>query len=147
MDKFKRIAAGALYCLLCMTMLSSCYTTHYYIKQLEEDYNNTYKYCNKEFIIKEHGTPDRITATNDGGEVIIYEKNARHAATAAEGDDDRQYLEFYMGSDSRCKEVKTNYTETISKKLKSKPTRKGIIWGIAGGSILLIEGVVFLLLL
>lgn len=145
----KRLLHKTLGVLTCLTLLTSCYTTTYYTHPLQEDYNNTYMYCTAASIIEQLGKPTRVETAADGREVVIYEKihaaAARKAKTAE--DPQREYLEFYFDKDSRCTDVKTNRVETLSQRIKSKPTRKSIMWGIGGGAVLLVEGIVFILLI
>lgn len=150
--------AHILCALFCLASLTSCYTTRNYLQSVEEDYNNTYKYCTKDHIISQNGEPTRIETTDDGTQIVIYEElvNANtdevlvdavtDSPAFVQTDGTRKYLEFYFGQDGRCYQVKTNHTQRVSQRIKSKPTRRGIIWGVAGGTILLIEGIVFMLL-
>lgn len=145
----KRLLHKTLGVLMCLSLFTSCYTTNYYTHPLEEDYNNTYMYCTAASIIEQFGKPTRVETAADGREVVIYEKmHASKGRKAVETESaQREYLEFYFDKDSRCVEVKTNHVETVSQRIKSKPTRKSIMWGIGGGAVLLVEGIIFILLI
>lgn len=133
--------------LLLSLLLTSCYTTTYYTHPVEEDYNNTYMYCTAASIIEQFGKPTRVETAADGQEVVIYEKMHTVKDSKASDGPQREYLEFYFDSDSRCTAVKSNRVETVAQRVKSKPTRKSIMWGIGGGTVLLLEGIVFILLI
>lgn len=137
--------------LSCLLLLTSCYTTTYYAHPVEEDYNNTYMYCTAASIIDKFGTPTRVETADDGQEVIVYEKHLtpakRHQVSGDDAQGQKEYVKFYLDNDSRCTAVKSNRVETIAQRTKSKPTRKSIMWGIGGGTVLLLEGIVFILLI
>lgn len=130
--------------LLAIFTLSACTSTQYFTHPLEEDYNNTYMYWTKENIIEKFGRPVSITTDAAGCETLVYERFPepnKHVDVPL----DKQHLEFHLDQGSRCAEVKTDYTEIVSRRVKSKPTKKGIIWGSIGSGILIIEAVVLIL--
>lgn len=125
-------------------VLSSCSVTQYYARPLEQDYNNTYMFWAKANIIEEFGAPARIITDGNGLETLIYERPVAvkiQKGATAEG----EYLEFHLDEGARCTQVKTNYTEQTPLYAKSKPTRKGIIWGSIGTAILVAEAIVLIL--
>ena len=114
------------YVLIC-SLLTSCYTTNTYSYSLEPRYNSTYRGDSKMQIINSLGTPTRITSVGNGVEVLVYENFTRSTiglgnATAYGGynsvnaygnsysftNNNRHYVEFYIGSDGKCYQVKTN---------------------------------------
>lgn len=139
-----RFACLALTLLIAIVTFSSCATTQYYTHPLEQDYNNTYMYWTKENIIEEFGKPVSITTDADGLETLRYERLPevnKHQTPSLE----KQYLEFHLDANSRCTQVKSNYTELVAQRFRSKPTKKGIIWGSIGTGILVIEAIVLIL--
>lgn len=139
-----RFACMALSLLVAIVTFSSCATTQYYTHLLEQDYNNTYMYWSKEHIIEKFGMPVSVTTDADGFETLNYERLpevSKHQSTSLE----KQYLEFHLDANSRCTQVKSNYSELVAQRVKSKPTKKGIIWGSIGTGILVIEAVVLIL--
>ena len=145
------------------SLLTSCYTTNTYSYSLEPRYNSMYRGDSKMQIINSLGTPTRITSVGNGVEVLIYENFTRSTiglgnATAYGGynsvnaygnsysftNNDRHYVEFYIGSDGKCYQVKTNAKGYENRKEKVKmdnDLRNGLL--IGGGTAL----VTFLLLL
>lgn len=156
---FRRSHLLGIVCALCSIFtLSSCYTTRNYLQAVEEDLNNTYKYCTVDYVIEQQGKPTRIETGSNGSQVVIYEEFVNASTEEAlvdattdtpafvQTDGTRKYLEFYFGPDSRCYDVKTNHTQRVAKRERAKPSRRGLIWGISGAALLLIEGIVFMYL-
>lgn len=139
-----KFACTALSLLIAILTFSACSSTQYFTHPLEQDYNNTYMYWTKENIIEKFGRPVSITTDANGLEVLNYERFPepnKHVDIPL----NKQYLEFHLDEGSRCTQVKTDYSEIVSQRVKSKPTKKGIIWGSIGSGILLIEAVVLIL--
>ena len=145
------------------SLLTSCYTTNMYSYSLEPKYNSIYRGDTKMQIINSVGTPSRITPVGNGVEILVYENITRSTiglgnATAYGGynsvnaygntysftNNNRHYVEFYIGSDGKCYQVKTNAKGWEKRREKVKMDdnlRNGLL--IGGGTAI----VTFLLLL
>lgn len=113
-------------------------------------------------IINSFGTPTRITPVGNGVEVLVYENFTRstiglgnitayggynsvnaYGNTYSFTNNNRHYVEFYIGSDGKCYQVKTNAEGWEKRREKVKmddDLRNGLLVG--GGT-----GIVTLLLL
>ena len=148
---------------LVSSLLTSCYTTNTYSYSLEPKYNSMYRGDTKMQIINNIGTPTRITSVGNGVEILVYENFTRSTiglgnATAYGGynsvnaygnsysfsNNNRHHVEFYIGSDGKCYQVKTNAKGFEKRREKVKMNddlRNGLL--IGGGTAI----VTFLLLL
>lgn len=157
MNIITRAARTLLPALLCLVSFSSCLTTKYYLQPSEEDYDSVYKYWNETNIIAEQGQPTRIEPIADGGKIIVYEEykplsedvglaptNSGVDLVDANGNV-RHYLEFYLGNDGRCYQVKSNRPRLVAKKERSHPTKKSLTWGITGTSVILAAALYFII--
>lgn len=106
--------------------LSSCYEYQYATYSLENEINNKWRNATKQQIIDVWGAPNRIVPIDGNSCVVIYEEY-RTSAMAISGygfsNQRRVYAEFYIGKDSRCYQVKSNYMR-VEKQLVNEFTGK-----------------------
>lgn len=103
-------------------MCQSCYTTQ--LVSAKSDYLKNWYGVSEANIVKAFGVPDRTVNYEGVGRVLIYEKFTYNTTAYAYGDDvviggstshqNRSYIEFYMGNNDSCNDVRTNRTKVVS---------------------------------
>ena len=119
------------------TSLVSCYTyetvTKYRYESAQDDYNRRYRGYTRSQIINELGAPDRVVPVDGSSVILVYEKYTSRISRPIDPlglgigsyteTTNRIFEEFYMDSNSRCYNVRTNkikgipYQETIRKSI------------------------------
>lgn len=110
--------------------LASCTTyqtvTDYRYESAQGDYNNKYRGYTRAQIINDMGAPDRIVPVEGQSVILVYEKykvrrpvDPLGLGIGSYSYERDWYIEFYIGNDSKCYNVKTN-------KLKAIPYQKTI---------------------
>jgi|GEM_PF-5362829 len=119
------------------TSLVSCYTyetvTNYRYESAQDDYNRIYRGYTKSQIISEYGAPDRIVPIDGSSVILVYEKYISSISRPVDPlglgigsyteTKTRIFEEFYIDSNSKCYNVRTNkvkeipYQETIKKNI------------------------------
>lgn len=108
-------------------MFTSCRT--YYSVSKASDYTNAYVGKTHNDIVYALGAPDRQTSDGSGGTILIYEDfTTQSVATAhnvnyytgtytpgATSTTHTDYAHFYINSNGKCYNVKTNHKKTVSK--------------------------------
>lgn len=117
--------------------LASCYTyetvTKYRYESAQDDYNRRYRGYTRSQIINELGAPDRVVPIDDSFVILVYEKYISSISRPIDPlglgignyteTTNRIFEEFYIDSNSKCYNVKTNeikevpYQETIKKNI------------------------------
>ena len=127
----------------CLTMLAmsislvSCYTyetvTKYRYESAQDDYNRKYRGYTKSQIINDFGAPNRIVPIEGSSVILVYEKYITDISQPFDPrglgigsyreTKNRIFEEFYIDSNSKCYNVKTNkvneipYQETYKKSI------------------------------
>lgn len=109
-------------CLFCCLLLclSSCTTTRY-VSQ-EPEWKSLSVGMSHASIVSALGAPDRETTDGRGGKILIYEDYSQttrgyqanygyFSVPTSTTTLNTSYLQFFIGSDNICYDVKTNYTE------------------------------------
>jgi hypothetical protein len=123
----KRLLFISAILLIASSMFTSCRT--YYSVSKASDYTNAYVGKSHNDIVYALGAPDRQTSDGSGGTILIYEDfTTQSVATAhnvnyytgtytpgARSTTHTDYAHFYIGSNGKCYNVKTNHTKTVSK--------------------------------
>lgn len=110
--------------------LTSCTTyqtvTDYRYESAQNDYNNKYRGYTRTQIINDMGAPNRIVPVEGQSVILVYEEykvrrpvDPLGLGIGSYSYERDWYIEFYIGSDSKCYNVKTN-------KLKAIPYQKTI---------------------
>lgn len=119
------------------TSLVSCYTyetvTKYRYESAQDDYNRVYRGYTKSQIINEFGAPDRIVPIEGSSVILVYENYTSSIQPPIDPwglgigsyteTRNRIFEEFYIDSNSRCYNVRTNkikeipYQETYRKSI------------------------------
>lgn len=119
------------------TSLVSCYTyetvTKYRYESAQDDYNRRYRGYTRSQIINELGAPDRVVPIDGSSIILVYEKYTSSISRPIDPlglgigsyteTTSRIFEEFYIDSNSKCYNVRTNkikeipYQETIKKSI------------------------------
>lgn len=119
------------------TSLVSCYTyetvTKYRYESAQDDYNRRYRGYTRSQIINELGAPDRVVPIDGSSVILVYEKYTSSISRPIDPlglgigsyteTTSRIFEEFYIDSNSKCYNVRTNkikeipYQETIKKSI------------------------------
>ena len=133
----KRKIFIALTLLSMTTSLVSCYTyetvTKYRYESAQDDYNRRYRGYTKSQIINELGAPDRVVPVDGSSAILVYEKYTSSISRPIDPlglgigsyteTRNRIFEEYYIDSNSKCYNVRTNkikeipYQETIKKSI------------------------------
>lgn len=131
----KRKIYIALTLLSMTTSLVSCYTyetvTKYRYESAQDDYNRRYRGYTRSQIINELGAPDRVVPVDGSSVILVYEKYTSSISRPIDPlglgigsyteTRNRIFEEYYIDSNSKCYNVRTNkikeipYQETIKK--------------------------------
>lgn len=121
----RTIYLSALALIVSITFIS-CYDYKYVTYSLEDEINNEWRNATKQHIIDVQGAPDRIVPIDADKCILVYEEY-RTSAIAVSGygfsKQRRVYAEFYIGVDSRCYQVKSNYIK-VAKQTVNELTGK-----------------------
>ena len=105
--------------------LSSCYVTKTYTYSLQDEYNKEWRGSTRKEIIDNCGVPSRIVNAGGGNTILVYEDFRTSAFSVNIGgydigrvNNNRIYAEFYLGSNDKCYQVKTNHRGSYNKKEK-----------------------------
>lgn len=119
------------------TSLVSCYTyetvTKYRYESAQDDYNRRYRGYTRSQIINELGAPDRVVTIDGNSVILVYEKYTSSISRPFDPlglgvgsytkTTNRIYAEFYINSNYKCYNVRTNkvkeipYRETIRRSI------------------------------
>ena len=133
----KRNIFIALALLSMTTSLVSCYTyetvTKYRYESAQDDYNRRYRGYTRSQIINELGAPDRVVPVDGSSVILVYEKYTSSISRPIDPlglgigsyteTRNRIFEEYYIDSNSKCYNVRTNkikeipYQETIKKSI------------------------------
>lgn len=133
----KRKIFIALTLLSMTTSLVSCYTyetvTKYRYESAQDDYNRRYRGYTRSQIINELGAPDRVVPVDGSSVILVYEKYTSSISRPIDPlglgigsyteTRNRIFEEYYIDSNSKCYNVRTNkikeipYQETIKKSI------------------------------
>lgn len=133
----KRKIYIALTLLSMTTSLVSCYTyetvTKYRYESAQDDYNRRYRGYTRSQIINELGAPDRVVPVDGSSVILVYEKYTSSISRPIDPlglgigsyteTRNRIFEEYYIDSNSKCYNVRTNkikeipYQETIKKSI------------------------------
>ena len=136
-EYMKKVIFIALTLLSLTTSLVSCYTyetvTKYSYESAQDDYNRRYRGYTRSQIINELGAPDRVVSIDGSSVILIYEKYTSWISRPIDPlglgigsyteTTNRIFEEFYIDSNYKCYNVRTNkvkeipYQETIKKSI------------------------------